>query len=268
MPARQRGVSTARTVLRALSLLAGAHEQGLRASAVADALGKSTSTTYSLLDTLVQEGFVVHDAGGTYHLTGAARELIPAARGDGAQRLPSGIADVLDELFERTRKRVYLAAARSGQVVIPLVRGRQGMPRIPGLGSQIGANAHALALGKIALSLLDERALTRYLRHGLKAYTPTTITDPQVAAAPARGHPGRRGRVRRRGVQPRLLLPGPARAQRGRPSRGRARRLDVRALLRARARPPVRRARRRRRAGLARSHGTGESSDFGRPSRS
>jgi DNA-binding IclR family transcriptional regulator len=147
----------------------------MRADDVARALGKSTSTAYNLLDTLCQERFVVHTETGSYRLTAEAGSLVPAER---SRALPAGLAGVLDELFARTHKRVYLAAAHSGQIVIPLVRGRQGMPLIPGLGASIGENAHALALGKIALSLLGERSLARYLGHGLKAFTPATITSP------------------------------------------------------------------------------------------
>jgi DNA-binding IclR family transcriptional regulator len=166
-------VSTARTVLHLLSMLARA-EHGMRADDVAEALGKSTSTAYNLLDTLCQERFVVHAADGSYHLTTEAAGFVPAA---GVRDLPTGLGGILDELFARTRKRVYLAAAHSGQVVIPLARGRQGMPLIPGLGPCIGENAHALALGKVALSLLHERGLERYIRHGLRAFTPATIVS-------------------------------------------------------------------------------------------
>lgn len=166
-------MSTARTVLHLLSLLARS-DHGLRASDVAKALGKSQSTAYNLLDTLCQERFVYHSENGYYHLTVEAAQLVPGER---ATALPAGLAGFLDELFARTHKRVYLAIARSGQVVIPLVRGRQGMPVIPGLGTRIGSNAHALALGKIALSLLDERALERYISGGLRSFTPTTITS-------------------------------------------------------------------------------------------
>jgi acetyl-CoA synthetase len=166
-------VSTARTVVSLLSLLASA-EDGLRADDIAEALGKSTSTAYNLLDTLCQEHFVRHGADGAYHLTREAANLVPVGRG---RQLPGGIEDVLDELFARTHKRVYLAAARSGQVIIPLVRGRQGMPLIPGLGARIGTNAHSLALGKVALSLLGEPALERYIGHGLRAFTPATIVS-------------------------------------------------------------------------------------------
>lgn len=162
-------------MLRLLTLLAEAPE-GLRADAVAARLGKSQSTAYNLLDTLVREGFVVHGAEGAYRLTADASALVPPRAAAG--RLPNGLDGILDTLFERTHKRVYLAAAQSGKVIIPLARGRQGMPRIPGLGARIGENAHALALGKVALSLLDATGLERYLRRGLRAFTPVTITDP------------------------------------------------------------------------------------------
>ncbi|HWF51639.1 MAG TPA: IclR family transcriptional regulator C-terminal domain-containing protein [Solirubrobacteraceae bacterium] len=168
-------MSTARTVLHLLSLLARS-EHGMRADDVAKALGKSTSTAYNLLDTLCQERFVVHAGNGFYRLAAEAESLVPPE--PSRNHLPSGLAGVLDELFARTHKRVYLAAAHSGQVVIPLVRGRQGMPLIPGLGVRIGENAHALGLGKIALSLLSERALERYIGHGLRAFTPATIISP------------------------------------------------------------------------------------------
>ncbi|MCW2983607.1 MAG: IclR family transcriptional regulator [Conexibacter sp.] len=147
----------------------------MRADDVAAALGKSASTAYNLLDTLCQEGFAVHAESGAYHLVGEATGFVPAAQG---RDLQGGLGGLLDELFARTHKRVYLAAAHSGQVVIPLARGRQGMPRIPGLGARIGENAHALALGKVALSLLDDAVLERYLARGLRAFTPATITAP------------------------------------------------------------------------------------------
>jgi acetyl-CoA synthetase len=172
--ARPRGIATARSVLHLLTLLAQADE-GLRADEVATALGKSRSTAYSLLDTLCQERFVVRGEHGTYRLTPESAAIVPADRG---RDVPADLAGLLDELFARTHKRVYLAAAQSGQVVIPLARGHQGMPRIPGLGARIGANAHALALGKVALSLLSEAALERYVGHGLREFTPHTITSP------------------------------------------------------------------------------------------
>ena len=262
--ARSRGVSTARSVLRLLALLAHA-EDGMRADEVAEALGKSTSTAYNLLDTLCQEGFTVRSRGGAYHLTSEAAGIVPPER---AREVPAGLGGLLDELFERSHKRVYLAAAHSGQVVIPLARGRQGMPRMPGLGTRIGSNAHALALGKVALSLLDAPALDRYIERGLRPYTPHTIVSPGWAARAARRHPRRRGRVRPRGVRRRLLLPRQARRRRPRARRRGPRAVDVLALLRHGARDPRRGADGRRVQGLGGAQHPRGSSDLGRHRRS
>jgi acetyl-CoA synthetase len=46
---------------------------------------------------------------------------------------------------------------------------------MPGLGTEIRENAHALAMGKIVLSLLGAAGLARYVSRGLKTYTPHTI---------------------------------------------------------------------------------------------
>jgi acetyl-CoA synthetase len=162
-------------VLHLLTLLSG-HPDGIRADEVAEALDKSVSSAYSLLDTLCQEGFAVH-VHGTYRPTAQTADVVHA---EDAFAVPAGLTGVVDELFARTNKRVYLAAARRGDVVIGLVRGRQGMPRIPGLGQRVRGNAHALALGKIALSLLDDAHLNRYLARDLRRFTAHTITDPAV----------------------------------------------------------------------------------------
>jgi acetyl-CoA synthetase len=175
---RTRGLSTARSVLRVLALLARA-PQGLRAEEVSRALGKSASTAYNLLDSLCEEGFAVHDHG-RYVLADPARAVATAVD---ASALPiGGLAGTLDELFACTHKRAYLAVMRGGRVVVPLVRGQQGMRRIPGLGAELGRNAHALAIGKIALAQLDGPELRRYVGDGLTAFTPETITDPGVLA--------------------------------------------------------------------------------------
>lgn len=185
-PRPQRGLSTARAVLQALRLLAYA-PNGVRAIEVAEAVDRSLSTAYNLLDTLCEEGFAAHDEHGRYHLVGDAEELAAATR-----RAPWGTGDLpelLEDLFRRTRKRAYLAPARSrsGTLAIRLVRGQQGMRRIPRMEAEIGDNAHALALGKIALSLLDPDALARYLHRGLRAFTPYTITSAEALRAELAG---------------------------------------------------------------------------------
>ena len=58
----RRGLATARTVLQALHHLE-ANPDGVRADDVAHVVGKSASTAYYLLASLVAEGFATHDGG-------------------------------------------------------------------------------------------------------------------------------------------------------------------------------------------------------------
>jgi DNA-binding IclR family transcriptional regulator len=181
-PARERGLSTARAVLKVLALLAE-RPDGVRAADVAQALGKSVSTAYYLLTSLCEEGFAEHD-GVRYRL----RPLVPApdapAHGD--------LGDAVDELFRRTHKRAYLGCVKHGAIEITVVRGRQGMPRMPGLGARIRESAHATAMGKVVLAHLRPSAQKRYAEGELRVYTSATITSPALLLAEL-------DRVRRRG---------------------------------------------------------------------
>jgi DNA-binding IclR family transcriptional regulator len=174
-----RGLSTARAVLQLLALLARS-PGGLRADAAAVALGKSVSTAYNLLDSLCEEGFAVHGEHGCYRLADPAQALLRAEAAATHPRPLAGLAEVLDELFARTHKRAYIAAAHGGRILIPLVRGRQGIRRIPGLEGEIRGNMHALALGKVVLSLQNPQSVRAYIAEGLTAFTPRTIVDPAV----------------------------------------------------------------------------------------
>jgi DNA-binding IclR family transcriptional regulator len=170
--------SSARAVLQALALLARSPD-GLRADETAEALGRSVSTAYSLLDSLCQEGFAVHEQRGAYRLAAGAETVVQR---DEAATV-AGLSSLLDELYTRTSKRTYLATAKRGVLVIPATRGRQGMRRMRNLGAQIGDDAHALALGKVALSLLGPEALAAYVGRGLRRFTTRTITLPDVLFA-------------------------------------------------------------------------------------
>ena len=167
--------SSARAVLQALALLARSPD-GLRADETAEALGRSVSTAYSLLDSLCQEGFAVHEQRGAYRLATGAQTVVQREEAATVATLSA----LLDELYTRTSKRAYLATARRGVLVIPATRGRQGMRRMRSLGAQIGDDAHALALGKVALSLLGPEALSSYVGRGLRRFTTRTIVLPDV----------------------------------------------------------------------------------------
>ena len=171
--ASSRSLSTAKAVLRVLSLLAE-RPAGVRADEVAQTLGKSVSTAYYLLTSLCEEGFAVHESKGLYRPARGLEELTGVT--EQADGMHQGLAGTVDELFLLTRKRSYLGVVRAGRIEIVAFRGRQGVPRIPGLGSEIRDSAHALALGKVVLSRLGRSGISRYVSRGLKAFTPNTIT--------------------------------------------------------------------------------------------
>jgi DNA-binding IclR family transcriptional regulator len=182
--ASSRSLSTARSVLRVFALLLE-HPEGVRADEVAKALGKSVSTAYYLLTSLCDEGFAVHESKGVYRRARGLEELT-AAVGEHlhpAHPLHDGLAGSVDQLFLRTRKRSYLGVVKAGRIEIVAFCGRQGVPRMPGLGSEIRDSAHALAMGKVVLSLLAPSAFARYVARGLTAFTPHTIIAPDQLAA-------------------------------------------------------------------------------------
>jgi len=179
--ASTRSLSTARSVLRVLALLIE-HPEGVRADEVAERLGKSTSTAYYLLSSLCEEGFAVHASQGVYQ---ASRRFGEEEASSGPGHSDGDLRATVEELFILTRRRSYLGVVRSGRIEIVAVRGRQGVPRMPGLGAEIEihSGAHALAMGKVVLAELESEGLRRFLAGGLRGYTEHTITDPQELLA-------------------------------------------------------------------------------------
>ena len=181
--ASSRSLSTARAVLRVLTLLVQ-RPAGVRADEVAQELGKSVSTAYYLLTSLCEEGFAVHARQGVYRPARGLEQLTAVA-----EQVPpdhpvhAGLAATVDDLFLLTRKRSYLGVVRSGKIEIVAFRGRQGVPRMPGLGSEIRDSAHALAMGKVVLSLLGPDAVAVYVARGLKQFTRRTITSGVALAS-------------------------------------------------------------------------------------
>jgi DNA-binding IclR family transcriptional regulator len=174
---RDRGLSTARAVLRVTALLAHAPE-GVRADEVAQALGKSVSTAYNLLASLCDEGVASRGPHGHYHLTAGFRDMVAAGALAPAE-LPA-LGGIVDDLLARTHKRAYVGVAQGGHLRILLERGVQGMPRMPGLNDHLDQAAHALSLGKVMLAAASTHALEDYLRGHLTRFTAHTITDPRA----------------------------------------------------------------------------------------
>ena len=176
-----RGLSTARSVLQVLRLLSQ-HPEGVRADRVAAEVGKSLSTAYHLLASLCDEGFAERLEGGLYRsLAGADSQPADTTERDASHLR---LAGAVQELFARTRKRAYLGVIDGGAIEIAHICGRQGVARMPGLGTRIGpAEAHSLAMGKVVLALLPRPALERHMAKGLARFTEHTVTHPRALVA-------------------------------------------------------------------------------------
>ncbi|MER3462491.1 MAG: acetyl-CoA synthetase, partial [Thermus sp.] len=168
--AQSRKLTTVQAALRVLAYLL-AHPEGLEAAQVARLLGKSLSTAYALLASLVAEGFAER-VGTTYRVSQDALSPVSGqGQGRGEGNALDRLHDALEELYLRTRERTYLALlTREGRLRLQS-RGRQGQPKPPGLEGDSTEALHALALGKAVLAHLDAAPPGQ-----LRAYTPNTLT--------------------------------------------------------------------------------------------
>ena len=154
------------------------HPEGVTTGEVSRFLRKSSYTAYYLLNTLCQERFAHRGPRGRYGL------IDPYPWRTGPVRPPESLSldvlhDALDELNLATGCRAYLALYDGRVLMVEAVRGRQGQLGVTGVGEEIRAEAHALAVGKVILAHLPESALRSYIQFvGLRRFTPHTITGP------------------------------------------------------------------------------------------
>jgi acetyl-CoA synthetase len=172
--------AAARSTLRVLALLQD-RPDGARAEQIAAAIGTTSQVAGALLRALRDEGFATCDDHGVHRAELRLPAGMEAARPAAAREL--SLAALADELFARTHKRSYIGVLDGGAIEIVEVRGRQGLPRLPGMGDRISDAAHASAMGKVVLSLMRDVAVDRYVARGLKVVGPATITDPAVLRA-------------------------------------------------------------------------------------
>ena len=150
-----RRLSTAQQALKVLAYLM-THPDGVLAQEVAKLLGKSLTTAYALLNSLVDEGFAEKTEGGY------RPRLFPKEKG-------ADLEEALEELYLRTRERAYLVLLGPEGPTL-FTRGRQGQPHP--LGNSLPPEWHALALGKVLLAFGTKAP------GPLTPKTPYTLTDP------------------------------------------------------------------------------------------
>jgi IclR family transcriptional regulator, acetate operon repressor len=159
-----------------LLLWLAAREEGATAKEAAFANRLALPTTYHLLKTLLEEGFVAKDARRRYVLGPNSDQLGRAYR----QRanVPDELFGGLREVAERTGETAYLAAwAPSGMKVLGSVEG-SNLVRVAAIAAGPYEAAHARASGKVLLAHAAPAARSSYLRrHPLARQTARTICE-------------------------------------------------------------------------------------------
>ncbi|WP_308283233.1 IclR family transcriptional regulator [Pseudonocardia nigra] len=179
-PARPTGIL--QSVGRALLVLetVAEYRDGVSAKEVAQRLGLTLPTTYHLLSTLIDNGYVVHlHRERRYGLGYRVRLLDQALHRQLA--VPADVAVVVRALHERADAAAYYAVYRNDEIVLAHVEDSARRPRIQLLDVGFHRAAHATAFGKVMLAAMEPAVRAQYLAEtGLPPITPQTITDADV----------------------------------------------------------------------------------------
>lgn len=177
------------SVSRALKLMdIIGSEPGLTVKQMARRLDVNPTTAYHLVRTLVYEGYLIRDDLGNYGMGPAVsdrfRDLARALRG------PDSVSIALRRAVAETGYSHYLARFVGGRVCVTAVAEGPHSPWLEELVPGFDDGAHATALGKALLALLEPHRRERYLKEsGMRKFTEETITDPgELEADLSAGH--------------------------------------------------------------------------------
>ena len=166
------------SVERALRVLeaVGTRQEGVAAKALAAELGLTLPTTYHLLGTLVDAGYVLHvPAQHRYVLGHRVRELAVALAHQLA--VPPAVAATVRALHLRADAAAYYAVFRDDEVVVSHVEDSPRRPRMVPLGVGFHEVPHATAFGKVMLAAMTPAARGHLLGSDLRCLTTSTVVD-------------------------------------------------------------------------------------------
>ena len=173
-----KGVKMSSTVLKALKIIeeVGDHRHGVALSDVAAAVDLDRSTTYRLLSTLVDAGYLVRSEETkryrlSYKLVSISRFLLADI---GPEDL---IRKKLEELSRLTQEAAHFSVLDGSQAVIRL---RAKGSHLLSVAFKIGdrSDLHCTSIGKVLLAHQDERFIENILSRPLPKVASQTITDP------------------------------------------------------------------------------------------
>jgi IclR family acetate operon transcriptional repressor len=161
------GATSVGRALRVIEAVADAGD-GVTAKALARRLGYSLPTTYRLLSTLVEQGYLVRLAqlrgyGLGYRLGALSRRLAEQVAP------PWSVRSVLHELHEATGCAAYYALFRGGQLTIAHLESCAEHPGRPGLSVGEVISTSASAAGRVLLASVPRRQRAALLGCGSDA---------------------------------------------------------------------------------------------------
>lgn len=173
-----RSPDTSATVLKALAVLevVANAPHPLLLSEVTVEIGFDRSTTYRLLSTLVDAGYLVRDHASkryrlSYRLVTLSRHLLADNERSRASR------EIMEQIARETGETIHLSALDGQEeVLIQKVRGTQYLI----VDFQIGERfrLHCTSIGKALLAYQDDQFIEDFIAAGLPKVASNTITDP------------------------------------------------------------------------------------------
>lgn len=164
------------SVKRALDVLEAiaTSPRPIPAKAVAQQLGISLGTSYRVLHTLEQGGYVVRLGHGCFGLGGKVTSLSRLFQ-EGLD-VVQALRPALKRLAVEAEEDIYLALFRGGEIAVAEVVEGSSALHIGGLEVGFSRVAHASALGKVLLAACPGDTVDDYLaQQNLTAFTPHTL---------------------------------------------------------------------------------------------
>ena len=179
-PAPRDLVQSVRRAVQLMEIIGS--EPGLTVKQMARQLELNSTTAYHLIRTLVYEGYLIRDDLGNYRMGPAVsdrfRDLARALRG------PEAVAHTLRRAVAESGYSHYMARFVGGRVTVTAVAEGPYSPWLEDLVPGFDDGAHATALGKALLAMLEPHRRERYLKEsGMRPFTDATFTDPAALEA-------------------------------------------------------------------------------------
>jgi IclR family acetate operon transcriptional repressor len=169
------------SVDRALALIEvlARSANGLPLTELTQRASLNISTGHHLLATLIKWGYVARTSGRRYAL--GARGLHLAQAFLKQVDLPRRAQPHAERIVEETGETVRLAVLQGDAVMTLLTRDGRHAVRVDAGAVGYAGPVHATALGKAMLAWVPEHEIRRILAaRGMAAFTPGTVTDPDV----------------------------------------------------------------------------------------